>query len=118
MEQPVYDAEIYADSNTIANATVFGYQEAYADYRFSVSTCTSEMRPGVTNTLASWHFADYYEEKPTLSDTWMREEPTNIDRTLAVTSAIANQFFADIYLKKTATRPMPVYSIPGLIDHH
>lgn len=117
-EQPVYDAEIYADSDTIANDTVFGYQEAYADYRFSVSTATAEMRPGVTNTLASWHLADYYTQKPTLSDTWMREDETIIDRTLAVSSEVANQFFADIYLTKIATRPMPVYSVPGLIDHH
>ena len=117
-EQPVYDAEIYADADTIHNASVFGYQEAYADYRFSVSTCTSEMRPGVPNTLASWHLADYYTEKPTLSDDWMRVSESNVDRTLAVTSEVANQFFADIWLEKIATRPMPVYSVPGLIDHH
>lgn len=117
-EQPVYDAEIYATADTIHDASVFGYQEAYADYRFSVSTCTGEMRPGIPNTLASWHLADYYTEKPTLSDAWMRVSESNVDRTLAVTSQIANQFFADIYLEKIATRPMPVYSVPGLIDHH
>lgn len=117
-EQPVYDAEIYATADTIHDASVFGYQEAYADYRFSVSTCTGEMRPGIPNTLASWHLADYYTEKPTLSDGWMRVSESNVDRTLAVTSQIANQFFADIYLEKIATRPMPVYSVPGLIDHH
>lgn len=117
-EQPVYDAEIFADTAAIANDTVFGYQEAYADYRFSVSTATAEMRPGVANTLASWHLADYYTSKPTLSDAWMREDETIVDRTLAVASTTANQFWSDIYLTKIATRPMPVYSIPGLIDHH
>jgi len=117
-EQPVYDAEIYADSTTIANDTVFGYQEAYADYRFAVDKITGELRPGIQNTLASWHIGDYYTQKPTLSDSWIREDKTNVDRVLAVTSQVSNQFFADFWFDVKATRPMPVYSIPGLIDHN
>lgn len=76
------------------------------------------MRPGISNTLASWHFADYYQTPPTLSDAWIREDKSNVDRTLAVTSANANQCFMDVYVKNLCTRPMPMYSIPGLIDHH
>lgn len=117
-EQPVYDCEIYADATTMANDTVFGYQEAWADYRYKPDRVSGEMRPGIANTLASWHLADYYSEKPTLSDGWIREDKTNIDRTLAVTSSVANQFFADFYFQCITTRPMPTYSIPGLIDHH
>lgn len=117
-EQPVYDAEIYATSDSIANDTVFGYQEAYADYRFAVDKCTGEMRPGIANSLASWHLGDYYTEKPILSDAWIREDKTNVDRVLAVTSQVSNQFFADFWFDVKATRPMPVYSIPGLIDHN
>ena len=49
---------------------------------------------------------------------WIREDKANIDRVLAVTSAVSNQFFADIYVKNYCTRPMPMYSVPGLIDHH
>ena len=55
---------------------------------------------------------------PSLSDSWIREDKANIDRVLAVTSAVSNQFFADIYVKNYCTRPMPMYSVPGLIDHH
>lgn len=117
-EQPVYDAEIYADATTIANDSVFGYQEAFADYRFARDYVTGEMRPGISGSLASWHLADYYTSKPTLSDGWMREDKSNVDRVLAVTSSVSNQFLLDFWFDIKATRPMPVYSIPGLIDHH
>lgn len=117
-EQPVYKAEIYADGTTMADDSVFGYQEAWADYRYKPDRVSAELRPQATNTLASWHFSDYYEVAPTLSDSWIREDKTNVDRTLAVTSANANQIFADIYIKNFCTRVMPMYSIPGLLDHH
>lgn len=117
-EQPVYKSSIYADAATMTDDSVFGYQEAWADYRYKPDRVSGEMRPGVANTLAAWHFADYYTSAPTLSDAWIREDMTNVDRTLAVTSAVANQAFADFYIKNICTRPMPMYSIPGLIDHH
>lgn len=117
-EQPVYDSEIYADATTMANDTVFGYQEYAADYRYKPDRVSGEMRPGIQNSLASWNLADYYTQKPTLSDGWMREDKSMIDRVLAVTSANSHQFFADFWFDCLWTRPMPVYSIPGLIDHH
>lgn len=117
-EQPVYDSEIYADSTNMANGTVFGYQEAWADYRYKPDRVSGEMRPGIANTLASWHLSDYYTSKPTLSDGWIREDKNNVDRVLAVTSSVSNQFFADFYFECICTRAMPTYSIPGLIDHH
>lgn len=117
-EQPVMSCELYANSTTLDSDDVFGYQEAWADYRYKPSRCSGEMRPGISNTLASWHFGDYYSQKPTLSDSWMRVDKTNVDRALAVTSSVSNQAFADIYIKNICTRCMPVYSIPGLIDHN
>lgn len=117
-EMPVYKCQICADATNMDDDSVFGYQEAWAEYRFSRDICTGEMRPGVSNTLSSWHYADYYTTVPTLSDSWIREDKTMVDRTLAVTSSVSNQAFADIYIKNLCTRVMPVYSIPGLIDHH
>lgn len=117
-EQPVYASEICATSQNIADASIFGFQECWADYRYKPNRVSAEMRPGITNTLASWHFADYYSTPPTLSDGWIREDKSNVDRTLAVTSAVSNQAFADFYVKNICTRCMPTYSIPGLIDHH
>lgn len=97
---------------------VFGYQEAWYDYRYLADRCCAEMRPGASNTLSSWHLADYYAEQPHLSPEWIKEDPANVDRVLAVTSEVANQFWADFYFDVTATRPMPLYSIPGLADHY
>lgn len=115
-EQPVYKYEIYADGNMNAN-TVFGYNEAWSDYRYKPSRLSGEMRPGISNSLASWHLGDYYTSAPTLSDEWIREDANIIDRVLAVGSTVSNQFFADIYVKNMVTRVMPMYSVPGLIDH-
>ena len=116
-EQAVKNKEIYAQGNA-EDDEVFGYQEAWADYRYKPNRVTGEMRSAYAQSLDVWHLADDYSQRPSLSDSWIREDKTNIDRVLAVTSANSNQFFADIYVQNRATRPMPMYSIPGLIDHH
>ena len=114
-EQPIYSREIYYENDGFGSLdSVFGYQEAWADYRYKTSIVTGEMRSGITNSLQSWHFADYYAKKPTLSSTWIQEDKTNVDRTLAVTSKLADQIFGDFYVKNLTTRVMPVHSIPGL----
>ena len=122
-EQPVYYDELYyaggIDHLINPNGNiVFGYNEAFAEYRTLNSTVTGEMRSSASNSLDVWHFADDYAVQPTLSGSWISEEKTNIDRCLAVSSAVSNQLFMDCYIKFYATRCMPVYSIPGLIDHH
>lgn len=97
---------------------VFGYQEAWYEMRYKPWRVTSEMRPDAPNSLASWHLADNYATPPTLSDSWLAEDKTNLDRCLAVTSSVAKQFFVDIYVMNKTTRILPMFSIPGLIDHH
>lgn len=116
-EQAVRNKEIYAQGNS-EDDEVFGYQEAWADYRYKPNRVTGEMRSSYAQSLDVWHLADDYSTRPSLSDSWIREDKANIDRVLAVQSSVSNQFFADIYVQNRATRPMPVYSIPGLIDHH
>lgn len=116
-EQAVLNKEIYATGQATDNE-VFGYQEAWADYRYKPSRVCGEMRSKAQTSLDVWHLADDYSKLPSLSDAWIREDKANVDRVLAVTSAVSNQMFADIYVQCKATRPMPVYSIPGLIDHH
>ena len=117
-EQPVYNREIFVQGNAAVDDEVFGYQEAWADYRYKPNRVAGEMRSGVPNSLDVWHLGDYYTQLPTLSDEWMREDKTNVDRVLAVTSRVSHQFFGDIYVENISTRPMPLFSIPGLIDHH
>ena len=116
-EQPVYNREIYAQGKPADNE-VFGYQEAWAEYRYRPSICTGEMRSTAANSLDIWHLGDDYTSQPYLSDAWIREDKATVDRVLAVTSAVSNQFFADIYVRNKSTRPMPVFSVPGLIDLH
>lgn len=124
-EQAVKNKEIFAQGSGVKDSAgsviddqVFGYQEAWADYRYKPSRVTGEMRSQYAQSLDVWHLADDYSALPMLSDSWIREDKTNVDRVLAVTSAVSNQLFADIYIKNRTTRPMPMYSIPGLIDHH
>lgn len=116
-EQPIYNREIYCQGKDV-DGEVFGYQEAWADYRYRPSICTGEMRSSYAQSLDVWHLGDDYESLPSLSPGWIKEDKTNLDRCLAVNSSVSNQFFADIYVKNKTTRPMPLYSIPGLIDHH
>lgn len=116
-EQAIKNKEIFAQGTDKDNE-VFGYQEAWAEYRYKPNMVTGEMRSAYAQSLDVWHLADDYSALPSLSDSWIREDKANIDRVLAVTSAVSNQFFADIYVKNYCTRPMPMYSVPGLIDHH
>lgn len=116
-EQAVLNKEIYAQGTEKDNE-VFGYQEAWAEYRYKPSIVTGEMRSNHNKTLDSWHFADDYDSLPSLSASWIDEDRAPVDRALAVQSSAANQIFADFYIQNQTTRPMPVYSIPGLIDHN
>jgi hypothetical protein len=115
-EQPVYTKEIYSLSNN--PTTVFGYQEAWSDYRYKPSRATSLMSPNSANTLSIWHYGENYSSAPTLSDSWMQDNSaTNLERTLADQTTDADQFILNCLFKNKATRPMPTNSIPGLIDH-
>jgi hypothetical protein len=116
-EQAIKNKEIYAQGNE-KDDEVFGYQEAWADYRYKPNRVTGEMRSAYDQSLDVWHLADDYSALPSLSDSWIREDKTNVDRVLAVTSTVSNQLFADVFVSNRTTRPMPMYSIPGLIDHH
>lgn len=124
-EQAVLNKEIYAQgsevkdkSGNVIDDQVFGYQEAWADYRYKPNRVAGEMRSSATQSLDVWHLADDYESLPHLSDEWIREDSNTVDRVIAVSSRVSNQLFADVYVRNRTTRPMPLYSIPGLIDHH
>lgn len=111
----ILNKEIYLDGSE-ADEEAFGYQEAWASERYFPDMVTGGMRSNLQDSMDIWHWADYYEERPTLGDKWIKEDPKNVERTLAVQNE--DQLFADFYFKATYTRPMPLYSVPGLIDHH
>lgn len=115
-EVPVLSKELYADG-TSADDNVFGYQEAWYDYRYSNSaTVTGEMRSNYVTSLDVWHLADDYSSRPTLSGDWMMEDKSNVDRVLTVQSSVSDQILLNEWFDVKATRPLPVYSIPGGLD--
>lgn len=117
-EQAILNQEIYANGE-LEDKEVFGYQEAWAEYRYSPNRLSAAFRSNAGNgSLDSWHYGDYYDSRPYLSDEWIRETDSNIERTLAVSTELSDQFIADFYFNSKWTRAMPVYSVPGLIDHH
>ena len=114
-EQAILNKEIYAQGNT-ADEEAFGYQEAWADYRYKPSKVTGLFRSNAAQSLDAWHYAQDYNALPTLSTAWIEQTDTEMKRTLAVQNQ--PDFIADFYFMNKTTRCMPVYSIPGLIDHH
>ena len=114
-EQAILNKEIYAQGNAKDNEA-FGYQEAWADYRYKPSKVTGLFRSNAQQSLDAWHYAQDYDKLPTLSTAWMEQGEAEMKRTLAVQSQ--PDFIADFYFMNKTTRCMPVYSIPGLIDHH
>ena len=114
-EQAILNKEIYAQGNEEDNEA-FGYQEAWADYRYKPSKVTGLFRSNAQQSLDAWHYAQDYDALPTLSTAWMEQGEAEMKRTLAVQSQ--PDFIADFYFMNKTTRCMPVYSIPGLIDHH
>lgn len=112
-EQAVLNQEIYAQGNE-QDEEIFGYQEAWADYRYRTNMITGEMRSTYTQTLDAWHYADKYTKLPTLSSDWIKEGTENINRTIAVQSENSRQFICNFYFDQTWTRAMPIYSLPGL----
>lgn len=112
-EQPVYNREIYAQG-TEKDGEIFGYQECWADYRYKPSYVTGEMRSNYKTSLDAWHYADDYDQLPKLSAEWIQEGRENIDRTIAVTSAVSHQFLCDFWFNESWFREMPIYSIPGI----
>lgn len=111
-EQPVYRDEIfYSDDNPVGD--VFAYQEAWSDYRYKPSRVSGELRPNINNSLFTWTLADNYSSPPVLSDSWIREDASNVDRVLTVSSSVSNQVFGDFAFDVRHTRPMPMFSVPA-----
>lgn len=115
-EQAILNKEIYCDGSANDN-NVFGYQERWAEYRYNPSQITGLFRSTSAGTIDPWHLAQRFTVLPTLGDTFIKDTPP-LDRVLALgASENGKQFIFDSFFRVRAARPMPLYSVPGLIDH-
>ena len=116
-EQSVLNKEIYIDAATIGAGTeddVFGYQERFAELRYKKSSITGKLRSNDAATLDAWHLGIEFGSQPTLDDAFIVEDPP-VDRVIVTSSE--PHFIFDSYFNFKHTRPLPVYSVPGYIDH-
>lgn len=112
-EQAVLSKEIFMDG-TPGDETVFGYNERHAEYRYKPSIITGQMRSSFPQSLDTWHLSQDYATRPLLNATFIEENPP-IPRVIAVPSE--PQFIGDFYFRMRCARPMPVYGVPGMMDH-
>lgn len=112
-EQAVLSKEIFSDG-TAGDEAVFGYQERYAEYRYKPSQITGEFRSNYPQSLDSWHLSQDFAARPMLNQAFIEENPP-FDRVVAVPSEPT--FILDTYFSFRCARPMPVYGVPGMIDH-
>lgn len=112
-EQATLNKEIFAQG-TADDDKVFGYQERWAEYRYYPSMITGKLRSDDSQTLDMWHLSQRFENLPTLSSQFIEDRPP-IDRVVAVQSE--PHFILDAWFKLRCVRPMPVRSVPGLVDH-
>jgi len=116
-EQAVLNKEIYITGEEAQDNNVFGYQERWAEYRYKPSQISGLFKSTAAGTLDGWHLAQKFNTLPTLNNTFIEDTPP-LDRVLAVGSeANGQQFLFDSFFDVKMARPMPMYSVPGLIDH-
>lgn len=112
-EQAVLSKEIYCDG-TAEDESVWGYQERFAEYRYKPSVITGEFRSSYPQSLDTWHLAQDFSQRPLLNGTFIQDNPP-FARVVAVPSE--PNFLFDGYFRLRCARPMPLYGVPGLIDH-
>lgn len=113
-EQSVLRKEIYATGDPTNDDVVFGYQERFAEYRYKPSQITGILRSTAPASLDAWHLSQEFATPPILNSLFISEDPP-LDRCIAVPSE--PHFIFDSYINFKCARPMPVYGVPGLIDH-
>lgn len=118
-EQAVLRKEIYCTGVAENDDLVFGYQERWAEYRYRPTMITGLFRSTSAGTIDIWHYAERFNTAPTLGSTFIQDPTeTTLRRTTAVGAAAnGQQLICDMFFDIIAARPLPQYSVPGLIDH-
>lgn len=128
-EQEIKNKEIYMQDQSvvdaqgnIVNEKTFGYQERWAELRYYPNMITGQMRSnsvdssGNANSLDVWHYAQYFQNLPALNAQFI-ESNSPIKRAQAVTDDEYPDFIFDGFIQVKAVRALPLYSVPGLMDH-
>lgn len=116
-EQPIYQREIFATGNDNEDWKTYGFAEAWSEYRYKPSIVTGELSSLYDQPLDIWHLGDYYEDAPVLSDEFLRETPEYLDRCIQIPSSTQDQFIIDMLFTDDCVLPMPMYSVPSMVDH-
>lgn len=114
-EQAVLSKEIYC-TGAPEDDNVFGYQERWAEYRYQPSIITGYMNSMATAPVDVWHLAQKFTNRPVLSDAFIQDKPP-VARIIATTEQTSDEFVVDAFFNIKAARPLPMYSVPGLVDH-
>ena len=110
--QPILNRRIYFSDNDEQNEEVFGYQEAWSEYRYKPNRVSGAFRSNHPQSLDAWHYAPYFTSLPVAGEDFLKQTSEVVDRTLAVQDG--PELLCNFFFDEVATRPMPVYSIPGL----
>lgn len=113
-EVPILNKELFISPDKQYNEEVFGYQEAYFDYRYKPNRVSGLMRPEASNNLSAWNYANNFLTRPVLNGDFIKETEENVKRTIITPNE--QQWIADFYFVDYSTRVMPVYSIPSISD--
>lgn len=118
-EQAVLNKEIYITGNTAQDNAVFGYQERWAEYRYFPSMITGYFKSTTSTTIDYWHYSQKFQTLPTLNNAFITDGTQEVvSRSTAVgANADGQQFLCDLFFDVKTARPLPAYSVPGLIDH-
>lgn len=117
-EQTVLNKEIYSrgDAN---DALAFGYIPRWDEYRHFPNEITGIFRPTAAGNLAYWHSSQQFSALPTLGATFITDDSnTVLQRNFAAGAATeGQQFLCDYLFTGRVARPLPMHSVPGMIDH-
>jgi hypothetical protein len=116
-EQAILNKEIYCDGSA-NDDLVFGYIPRYDEYRYKPSQISGLFQNAATGSLEAWHLSQHFGSLPSLNQTFIEEDGLTtsvLDRCIQVPSE--PHFIVDTYNQLICARPMPVFGVPGMIDH-
>lgn len=119
--QPVFNGEIFVQG-TSEDKEAFSFLPPWQEYKSEVNQLTGMFNPYYTtgdattgsNWLKEWTYANNFENLPAMGQEFLEQGPENVDRTVTVTSASADQFLLDCQFIITKWSEVPDFRVVGL----